>query len=71
MICSLKAEQNVEEIVEKSFLKVETKTSFHSLLKYLRHLGFFSKYFNGFEFRAQNFIRIAIQFVQKQHGNET
>ena len=49
------------------FEKFRVKTSFHGLLKYLRHLGFFSKNFNGFELRAQKSIRIDIQMLQKLH----
>ena len=58
----------------KSFWKISifehftTKRCFHSLLKYLRHLGFFSKNFNGIGLITQKSIRINIQMLQKHHS---
>jgi endonuclease III-like uncharacterized protein len=52
----LEVEQKIEEIYKQSqFLKIKPKTSFHSILKYIRHLGFF---FQKFQRIRHQIIRI-------------
>jgi catechol-2,3-dioxygenase len=50
------------------FEKFRVKSSFHCLLKYHRHLGFFSKNFDGIELKTQKSIRIDHLMLQIQRG---
>jgi hypothetical protein len=64
------AYQNVQKLFLgiRIFEILRVKSSFHCLLKYRRHLGFFSKKFDGFVLRAQKSIRIDHLMLQKQRG---